>query len=213
MLIIEDADYEDAVQQLRSAGFRDWAWSYGSIDPKLYKGRLREGIYRRIVREYSNLDRNSTRFLFPPDRQNMASPPEQEYTELSPEHQYPTKVVLLPSSFTHIRIKSAPDGALTRDGNILYPDSSLLLRSFVQTLVREPVAGTWTSSLCMWAISYVYGELILDDDVLDSCGDEEAKAWFNERIRRFSGGIDGVTCTKRLGRVGYDEALARRGPA
>ena len=62
----------------------------------------------------------------------------------------------------------------------------------------------------MWTISYVYGELILDDDTLDVCDDEEAKAWFNDNILRFSGGINRVTCKKRLGRVGFDESLARR---
>lgn len=51
---------------------------------------------------------------------------------------------------------------------------------------------------------------MLDDDTMDACDDEEAKAWFDENILRFSGGIDRVTCTKRLGRVGYDESLARQ---
>ncbi|KAJ4232215.1 hypothetical protein NW759_002602 [Fusarium solani] len=70
--------------------------------------------------------------------------------------------------------------------------------------------GGWVSSLRMWAITHLYGDLMLGDDVLDSCDDEEAKAWFNKRIRRYSGGIDRVTCTKRLGKVGYDENLARK---
>lgn len=117
----------------------------------------------------------------------------------------------LPSSYAHIGVRSAPDDALTRHGNILYPDGALLLQSLVRTLVREPVAGMWTSSLGMWAISYVYGELMLGDDVLDACGDSEAKVWFNGNIQRFGHGIDRVTCTKRLGRAGYDESLARGG--
>ncbi|POR33269.1 Uncharacterized protein TPAR_06512 [Tolypocladium paradoxum] len=194
MLVIEDADFEDAVQQLRSAGFQDWASSYGSLDPDFYKGkgRLMENIYRRIVKEYGNLDRNSARFLFPPEQQSTA------------------KVVLLPSSYTHICVKSAPDDTLTRDGNIFYPVGGLLLQSFVQTYLREPVMGMWTSCLDMWSISCLYGALTLGDDVLDSCDDEEAKAWFNENIRRLRGGIDRVTYTKRLGRVGYDESLARQ---
>ncbi|PHH58464.1 hypothetical protein CDD81_5753 [Ophiocordyceps australis] len=195
MLVIEDSDFDDAVHQLRSAGFQEWAWSYGSLNPSFYKGRLMETIYRRIVNEYGNLDQNSARFVFPPQLQSTA------------------KVVLLPSSYTHIRVRLVPGDALPRDGNIIYPDGALLLQSFVQTLVRELVAGMWTSSLGMWAISYVYGELMLGDDVLDACDDQEAKVWFNESIQRSSQGIDRITYTKRLGRAGYDENLARRGLA
>ncbi|KND92250.1 hypothetical protein TOPH_03223 [Tolypocladium ophioglossoides CBS 100239] len=200
MLVIDDADFDDAVQQLRSEGFQDWAWSYGSVDPSFYTGRLRENIYRRIVNDFSNLDRNSARFVFPLEQQKQ------------PQHST-AKVALLPSSYAHICIRSALNDTLTRDGNIIYPDGALLLQSFVQTLLREPVAGIWTSMLEMWAISYVYGELMLSDDTLDACDDEEAKAWFNENIDRFGRGIVRITCTKRLGRVGYHESLASRGPA
>jgi hypothetical protein len=56
----------------------------------------------------------------------------------------------------------------------------------------------WTASLEGWALSYVYGALMVSDDALDSCDDDEAKDWFNKRIRRFTGGMDRVTCTKRL---------------
>ncbi|KAL7928545.1 hypothetical protein V8C35DRAFT_285114 [Trichoderma chlorosporum] len=191
MLVINDIDIERASQQLRSAGFLDCTWSCGSLHPDFYQGPLRQNIYRRITHHYSNFDRNSSRFLFPSESQATA------------------KVVLLPSSYAHVGVTWTLDEALTRDGNITYPDGSLLLKNIVQTLVREPVQGMWTSCLGMWAITYVYGELILDDDVLDSCTDEEAKCWFHEKIHRDSGGIDRVTCTKRLGRLGYDEALAR----
>ncbi|KAF4511549.1 hypothetical protein G6O67_003332 [Ophiocordyceps sinensis] len=193
MLVVEDADFDDAAQQLRSAGFQEWAWSYGSLEPSFYQDRLKENIYRRIVKDFANLDRISARFLFPPQQQKATA-----------------KVVLLPSSYAHVRVSSVPNDASSRHGNIIYPNAALLAQSFVQTLIREPAAGMWTSCLRMWAISYVYGELMLGDDVLDACDDEEAKRWFNERIRRFGEGIDRVTCTKRLGRVGYDERLARR---
>ncbi|KAK2616249.1 hypothetical protein QQS21_000884 [Conoideocrella luteorostrata] len=191
MLVIEDALFETAVQQLRSLGFRDWTWSYGCVDPNFYQGRLKQNIYRSIVHEYSNLDQNSARFLFPLEQQSTA------------------KVVLLPFSYTHLHFELVSNNISSCDGNIYYPDGNVLLQSFVQTLVRESVIGMWTSNLEMWSISYVYGELMFDDDVLDSCNDEEAKAWFNKNIQRFDGGIDRFTCTKRLGRVGYDEALAR----
>jgi hypothetical protein len=86
----------------------------------------------------------------------------------------------------------------------------MLLQSFVQTEIPEPIMDMWTSCLEYFAISNTYGGLMLDDDTLDERDDEEAKAWFNGNTKRFTGGIDGVTCTTDLGRVGYDESLARR---
>ncbi|QPG95476.1 hypothetical protein C2857_000824 [Epichloe festucae Fl1] len=191
MIVIRNADFDDAVQRLRSAGFEDWVWSYGSLDPNFYKGRLKENIYRRIVKEFDSLDKNSARFTFPSEKQMTA------------------KVALLPSSYTHVQFDSLTESAVSRDGNILYPDAAVLVRSFVQTLVREPVLGMWTSSLSMWAVSYIYGELMLGDDVLDDSDDDGARDWFNKSIRRSAQGIDRITYTKRLGRVGYDENLAK----
>ena len=201
MLVVEDADFEDAVQKLRSAGFRTSTWSYGCREPELYEGRMLQDLYRRLTTEYDNLDQHSARFLFPTEQ----SPSERGPSESSTE-----KVALLPSSYAHISVKSTLDERFTRDGNMFYPNGALLLESFVRVLVREPLEGLWTSDLTIWAITYLYGDLMLDDNVLDSCDDEAAKAWFNKDIRRFAGGIDRVTITKRLGRVGFDERLAKR---
>ncbi|KAK7432395.1 hypothetical protein QQZ08_000957 [Neonectria magnoliae] len=197
IFVVADTDLKDAIERLRSAGFRDCRWSYGTRNPARYEGAIRKRIYRQLIRDYNNMDQHSARFLFPPGPQ------------LGQVDQDMAKVVLLPSSYAHIQTS---DSSLMRDGNLLWPSAALLVRSFVQTLVREPVAGMWTSSLDMWTISYVYGQIDLDvpDDVLDSCDDEEAKAWFNRTILRFGGGMDRITCTKRLGRVGYDESLARQ---
>lgn len=184
MLVIHDANYHDATARLRTAGFQDCPWSYGALAPEFYKERSLEHINRAIIRGYSNLDQNSTRFFFPVD-------PSEEAQNTS------TKIILLPSSYANMQVPhSKPD----LEESIHYPDAPSLLTSFVQTLVREPSRGMWTSNLEMWAITYVYGELMVSDDALDSCEDDEAKSWFNENIRRFAGGIDGVTCTKRLGR-------------
>jgi hypothetical protein len=166
MLVIEDTDFDDAVQRLRSASFRDWPWSYGSRCPDFYKGPVREKIYRRIVHEYSKLDKNSTRCLFPAEQQETC------------------KVNLLRSSYTHIRVESISDYILIRNKNIIYPDGSVLFKSFIQTLVREPISGMWSSNLDMWVITYIYGELMLSDDILDSCDDEKATNRFNENIGR-----------------------------
>ncbi|KAJ4198968.1 hypothetical protein NW767_008554 [Fusarium falciforme] len=180
MLVIPDADLELAATQLRAAGFQPCAWSFGSRKPDFYQTVQAQQLYRSITRGYRNLDRVSIRFLFPPEDQDEI-----------------TKVVLLPSSYAHI---SASNDTPQLEGGILYPDVTQLLTSFVRTIVREPFRGMWTSNLSAWAISYVYGYSGLGDDALDSCDDEEAKSWFNKEIRRFSGGMDRTTITKRLGK-------------
>ncbi|KAM6515471.1 hypothetical protein FSOLCH5_009696 [Fusarium solani] len=200
--LVEDANLDTAAQNLKQRGFREAPWSYGSRDdPALHTDPKVQQSHRRVAQQYSNLDKHSVRFRFPTDDQAKA------------------RVVLLPCSYAHIavtpesknRFTTKPqDAPSLKRGNILYPDAELLLESFVRTLVKEPKMGGWVSSLRMWAITHLYGDLMLGDDVLDSCDDEEAKAWFNQRIRRYSGGIDRVTCTKRLGKVGYDENLARK---
>lgn len=123
MLAIKDTDLEGAAKNLRSAGFQDSIWSYGTVHPSFYTGKLKEDIYRDLVKGYSNLDRNSIRFLFPPEQQ------------IPSEFQGATKVVLLPSSYAHIRIKSLPN-TLTWDKNIIYPDGAVVLLSFIQTLLQ-----------------------------------------------------------------------------
>lgn len=128
MLVIEDTDLEGATKNLRSAGFQDSTWPYGTLHLSLYTGKLKEDIYRDLVKGYSNLDQNLIRFLFPPEQQ------------IPSEFQRTTKIVLLPSSYAQIRIKSLPS-TLTWDKSIIYPDGAVLLLSFIQTLLQEQATG------------------------------------------------------------------------
>lgn len=193
MLVIDDEDLDAAAQKLKQKGFREAPWSYGSRDdPALYTDPKMKQIHRLMAQEYTSLDQNSLRFRFPTNKQAKA------------------RVVLLPSSYAHISTTSAPEDRFTHKDNIFYPDAPLLLDSFVRTIIKEPEMSQWTSNLEMWTITYLHGDLMLDDGVLDSCDDEEARAWFNENIQREEGGIDRITCTKRLEKAGYDESLARQ---
>ncbi|KAH9989486.1 hypothetical protein F4779DRAFT_610373 [Xylariaceae sp. FL0662B] len=183
MLVIEDTDFDAAVEALRFAGFRDAPWSYGSMkDPRLFQDKKMQGLHWRIALQYRNLGDNSIRFEFP-----LGSRVEE-------------RVVLLRSSYAHLSLVSIPESRFTRNEGVYYPDKELLLESLVKTIVREPEESKWTSNLQMWIVSYVYGQLMVDDNALDSSSDENAKTWFNEHIRRYSGGIDRTTITKRLGR-------------
>ncbi|EPE03595.1 hypothetical protein F503_01853 [Ophiostoma piceae UAMH 11346] len=183
MLIINDDDFDTAIESLRGAGFGDAPWSYGSRrNPRLFQDEKIQAIHQRVAHEYRNLDDNSARFTFPP------------------ESGVEERAILLRSSYTHLSIASVPESRFTVMDNIYYPDKELLLESFVKTLVREPGWSQWVSNLGMWTIAYVYGQLMVDDAVLDSSSDEKAKAWFDDKIRRYSGGLDRTTVTKRIGR-------------
>lgn len=176
MLIINDDDFDTAIESLRGAGFRDALWSYGSrCDPRLLQDRRIQAIHQSVARQYSNLDDNSARFSFPP------------------ESGIEERAILLRSSYTHLSLASVPESRFTVMDKIYYPDSELLLESFVKTVVQEP---EWSQ----WVVTYVYGQLMVNDAVLDSSSDEKAKVWFDDKIRRYSGGIDRTTVTKRIGR-------------
>ncbi|KAI9652309.1 MAG: hypothetical protein M1829_001680 [Trizodia sp. TS-e1964] len=183
MLIPSEPDFDLAAQKLVDAGFRPAPWSYGVIDPSLLRS---DEISRRIdpmqIPGYQTLDANSLRFQFP------AGVPDLE------------RVVLLRSAYIGLSPPSDPS-SLQRyscQKNICYPDKTLLLESFIRTLLKDS-DGYWRNSLGTWAISYIYGAMMLDETVLDSCDDEGVRLWFNEHIYRGKGGLDrGVT--KRLGK-------------
>ena len=90
----------------------------------------------------------------------------------------------------------------TQEDHLFYPDRELMLQSVIGTLLKDK--GTlWRGSLECWAISYLYCQLMMPDDCLDSVEDEEVKAWFNKRIRRYEGGLDRTPAhiAKRRGRI------------
>lgn len=91
-----------------------------------------------------------------------------------------------------------------RFNHLYYPDKILLLENFIKTLLKEPGMGAWPSTLKCWAIPYLYGMLMIEDSALDMSDDEQVKEWFNKNIRRWEGGFDRMTVSKRVGRVQRD---------
>ena len=184
MLVPSDSDYDLATQKLVKAGFRPAPWTYAITDPQLLRN---DEIARRTLLDgddgYGNLDANSVRFQFPAG------------------YSGPDRVVLLRSSYVGIRPPSDPETMqrFSCDDNLYYPDTALLLESFVKTLLQE-TPGSWRYLLEAWAIAYIYGMLMVEDTLLDPCDDEAVKLWFNENIRRGNGGLDRVTVSKRVGK-------------
>ncbi|KAF1963105.1 hypothetical protein CC80DRAFT_434559 [Byssothecium circinans] len=191
MLVPSESDFDLAAQKLVEAGFRPAPWSYGIIDPHNIpddeRGRRTKSLDNT---GYRMLDDNSVRFQFPAGFSG------------------PERVVLLRSTYVGL---SPPNdlSSMQRfycDRNLYYPDKALLLESIIRTLLKDS-PGIWHETLGAWAISYIYGIVMVEDTILDSCDDESVRLWFNENIRRGKGGLDRTTVTKRVGR---GQALAKQ---
>lgn len=89
------------------------------------------------------------------------------------------------------------------DGFLYYPRLPVLLESLIRVRLRVPEdkVSIWASMLHVWAITYLWAQTMASEDVLDGIEDNEVKTWFNNATKRFDGGIDRVTVTKRKGRV------------
>lgn len=103
-----------------------------------------------------------------------------------------------------LRQNTADDSKFTCvDGFLYYPHLPVLLESLIRARLRVPEdkVSYWATMLEVWAIPYLWAQTMAPEDVLDGIEDEEVKAWFNKATKRFEGGIDRVTNTKRKGRV------------
>lgn len=75
-------------------------------------------------------------------------------------------------------------------GNLYFPNAVVLLQTIIIVCIQERATisrGIWQAKLESWAIGYLYGELSLRDDVLDTCQDSSVKKFFNVAIKRGSG--------------------------
>ncbi|KAL6815133.1 hypothetical protein J3E69DRAFT_346849 [Trichoderma sp. SZMC 28015] len=89
------------------------------------------------------------------------------------------------------------------DGFLYYPRLPVLLETIIRARLHVPEEklSYWATMLEVWAITYLWAPTMAPYDILDGTEDEEVKAWFNKATRRFNGGMDRVTITKRKGRV------------
>ncbi|KAJ4854158.1 uncharacterized protein T069G_11137 [Trichoderma breve] len=89
------------------------------------------------------------------------------------------------------------------DGFLYYPRLPILLETIIRARLRVPEekVSYWATMLEVWAIPYLWAQAMAPYDILDEIEDKEVKTWFNKATKRFEGGIDRVTNTKRKGRV------------
>lgn len=103
-----------------------------------------------------------------------------------------------------LRQNTADDSKFTCvDGFLYYPRLPVLLETIIRARLRVPEEklSYWATMLKVWAITYLWAPTMAPYDILDGIEDEEVKAWFNKATKRFEGGIDRVTNTKRKGRM------------
>ncbi|KAH7389843.1 hypothetical protein BKA66DRAFT_510863 [Pyrenochaeta sp. MPI-SDFR-AT-0127] len=119
---------------------------------------------------YWMLDDNSVRFQFPVGFSGLE------------------RVLLLRSTYARLSPLNDPS-SMQRfhcHDDLYYPGKDILLETFIRTLLQES-PGPCCSILEAWAISYIYGILMVEDTILDSCDDESVRLWFNKKIRRGKG--------------------------
>ena len=175
MFVIADNDIASAIKSFEHAGFKCATWSYGSaVDPiTLPNDPLIRQIHERKAASWASLDRNSVRFNFP------------STSSLGESY-----VILLRTSYVGITLPTSDqDPNFQIEAGLYYPKASILLESIVKLRVKGDTGGQWMSLLEVWAIKYLYGYLHLPDNVLDDCGDEDVVRWWNQKIRRFEGGL------------------------
>ncbi|KAK0110960.1 hypothetical protein ONS96_002544 [Cadophora gregata f. sp. sojae] len=178
MLGIRDGVMETAAAALAEAGFIRQRWSYGStIDPATRKDdEMLQRVHARIGLAFANFDAKTIRFHYPNDDKLVQ------------------RTILIPSSYLHLAVcdqPSTPDSAPTQalrlqpsfyvDGNLYYPNVVELLRSFIEVYLDErkyTAIPNWQAKLLSWAFGYLYGELLLRDDILDDCESEMVKQFF-----------------------------------
>jgi hypothetical protein len=186
MLGVRDDEMDLAATKLADVGFIRQHWSFGStIDPATRKDdEMFQRVHANIGLAFANLDAKTIRFHYPD------------------ENKFVQRTIFIPSSYLHLsasecaskhEFTSPPDPPLQPPfyvhGNLYYPNVVELLRSIIAVYLEEREhtnVRNWQVKLSGWAFGYLYGELLLRDDVLDTCEDEMVKECFNKEIKRGS---------------------------
>ena len=187
MLGVRDDEVDLATKKLAGKGFVRQDWSFGStVDPATRKDdKMYQRVHESIRPAFANFDAKTIRFHYPH------------------EDRYIQQTVLIPASYLRLSVSqsssafehgyAAPDASSQPPfyvhGNLYYPNAIMLLQSIIMVYLEEreyTKVGNWQAKLEGWAIGYLYGELSLRDDVLDTYRDERIREYFNKEIKRGS---------------------------
>lgn len=233
IFVVNECDRDLAESKLLNAGFVRASWSWGTCDPAELAtlDDKAKRMHETEIPHWKDLDNNSIRFAFPPGYciygnepvalvllsfVGLGPPPlgtvgasqgkAEEETEPSQQNVTSQEKALLPHE------KQPSEKGVIEDptficvaGFLYYPRLPALLESLIRVRLHMPedTFGRWVSELEVWAIPYLWAQTMAPEDVLDGIEDYKIKAWFNKKTRRFEGGMDRVTTTKRKGRLPY----------
>lgn len=188
MLGVHDDEIGLAAEKLAAAGLVRQNWPFSStVDPATRKedAEMYERAHARIRPAFANFDARTMRFHYPDGGKQTQ------------------RTVLIPSSYIRLEAPPTPPSpayissrgdssqpTFYVEGNLHYPNAVVLLESIITVYLEErelTEVGNWKATLEGWAIGYLYGELSLRDDVLDTCGHEGVKEYFNMEIKRGAG--------------------------
>jgi hypothetical protein len=128
------------------------------------------------------------------------------------------QVVLIPNSFAHLPLSDITPASVATNrpretvsskhydvyGNLFYPREQALMESLVKAAIDDEKNvdfSSWGALLKAW-ISMMVGYLDINNDILDSCPDEEAVEWFSTNFgkkREARCGPFDLRISKRLG--------------
>ena len=188
MLGVQDEKMESAAEKLVNLGFVRETWSFGStIDPATRQNDERfQLVHERRRPAFAAFDAKTIRF------------------HCLDKLKYVQQTVLIPSSYMHL---SASDTSIYTSNcgfailntsrqppfyvhdNLYYPNLIVLIQSIIKVCLEERARTSiraWQLTLESWAIGYLYQELSLREDVLDTCQDTAVKEFFNMKIKRGS---------------------------
>lgn len=184
MLGVQDGEMESAAEKLANHGFVRQNWSFSSsVDPAT---RQNDEIYKRIHEglrpAFANFDAHSIRFRYP-DKQKFVQ-----------------QTVLIPSSYMYLSVsQSLSDTFENRlmspntsvqppfyiHNNLYYPNPVVLMQSVIKVCIEERARTdilAWQAKLASWA-GYLYWELSLRDDILNTCRDSKVKEFFDLKVK------------------------------
>jgi hypothetical protein len=159
-------------------------------------------VHTERAQEFAQFDEYTTRFSYP-DTSRLTN-----------------KIVLIPLSYMYMNIPNPTNTFIGKEScipqpkyyvnrwmyncnNLYFPNAVVLLESFIKVILDHESnqtlrEGKWQRHLKVWAMGYLYGNLNLRDDVLDSCESKGVKEFFNEQVKKANRGTDRTVIKRGL---------------
>ncbi|CAI7589904.1 unnamed protein product [Penicillium glandicola] len=181
MIAVHDEDYEKACQKLKDSAFIATVPDRRPAPEVLARLPNPDEVMAEVNKEYQHLDRSTLTFNYPINHHLAGS----------------LKLNLVPNSFANL-----PTPDVTSDlkqntvstkgydiyGNIFHPLEEALVESMVKGVIDDEndenaEFSIWGETLSTW-LAMMGAYLEVNNDILDSCSDEQAVKWFSVHFGR-----------------------------